>query len=410
MKYLYTSFFLLLILFPQLSFAGGYQVSLHSHKNIGMGLIGTSLNSDASSAFYNPGALATLEKDFSFVAGISGIRSITKFQKEYPSIYQALTDNPLGTPFYFYASAKIFNNISFGFAINTPFGNSLKWEDGWAGRFIIQEVNLQTLTFQPTISYNITENISLGAGLIIASGSFDMKRFLPVQNEFGEGSVTISGSKINYGFNAGILITPLSGLNVGLSYRSAIHMDIDDAEVLFSVPESVKQNFPSPNTVGTSLPLPANFDFGASYRFSEKVMAGISLNYVFWSVYKSLDFDFDLNTSVLTDSQNPREYKNTLIWRLGAEYHLLPDLYVRLGAYFDPSPVNTDYFSPETPGLNSIGLSTGLSFFPVNELSIDLSLLYVTGNERSVQYLPENFNGTYKSRAYIPGIGISYQF
>ena len=408
MKYLYT--LLVFILVSPITFAGGYQVSLHSHKNIGMGLIGTSLNCDASSAFYNPGALATLEEDYSFVAGISGIRSITKFQKEYPSMYQAVTDNPLGTPFYFYASAKFFKDISVGLAINTPFGNSLKWEDGWAGRFIIQEVNLQTLTFQPTISYNITENISLGAGLIIASGSFDMKRFLPVQDESGEGSATISGSTINYGFNAGIFIVPFSGFNMGLSYRSAIHMNIDDAEALFSVPESIEQNFPSPKTVGTSLPLPANLDFGASYRFSEKVMAGISLNYVFWSVYKSLDFNFDQNTSVLTDSQNPREYINTLTWRLGAEYNLFPDLYFRLGAYFDPSPVNTDYFSPETPGLNNIGLSTGLSFLPLSELSLDLSLLYVMGMERSVQYEPENFNGAYKSRAYIPGVGISYQF
>ncbi|MFN2395408.1 MAG: OmpP1/FadL family transporter [Bacteroidales bacterium] len=410
MKYLYALLFLFLILFPSRSFAGGYQVSLHSHKNIGMGLIGTSLNSDASSAFYNPGALATLEDDFSFAAGISGIRSVTKFQKEYPSLYQAVTDNPLGTPFYFYASAKIFKDVSFGLAVNTPFGNSLKWEDGWAGRFIIQEVNLQTLTFQPTISYNISEKISVGAGLIIASGSFDMKRFLPVEDESGEGSVTISGSTINYGFNAGVFIVPLSGLNVGLSYRSAMQMDIDDAEALFSIPASVEQNFPSPNTVRTSLPLPANLDFGVSYRFSEKVMAGISLNYVFWSAYNSLDFDFDLNTSVLTDSQNPREYSNTLIGRLGGEYNLFPDLYVRLGAYFDPSPVNTDYFSPETPGLSNIGLSTGLSFLPVSELSIDLSLLYVMGIERTVQYEPENFNGAYKSRAYIPGIGISYQF
>jgi len=37
------------------SFAGGYQVGLHSQRNIGMGLIGTSLSYDASALFYNPG-------------------------------------------------------------------------------------------------------------------------------------------------------------------------------------------------------------------------------------------------------------------------------------------------------------------------------------------------------------------
>jgi len=61
-----------------------------------MGLIGTSLIDDASSAFYNPGALAKIPSDYSFLAGVSGIRSITKFQLESPSIYQAATDNPIG--------------------------------------------------------------------------------------------------------------------------------------------------------------------------------------------------------------------------------------------------------------------------------------------------------------------------
>ena len=38
--------------------AGGYQVGLHGQKQIGMGLVGTSLSFDASSMFYNPGGLS----------------------------------------------------------------------------------------------------------------------------------------------------------------------------------------------------------------------------------------------------------------------------------------------------------------------------------------------------------------
>ncbi|MFW5758803.1 MAG: hypothetical protein ACOCYO_08990, partial [Bacteroidota bacterium] len=60
--------------------AGGYQVSLHSHRNMGMGLIGTSLNFDASTVFYNPGAISTLPERFSFSGGTSFIRSTTVFE------------------------------------------------------------------------------------------------------------------------------------------------------------------------------------------------------------------------------------------------------------------------------------------------------------------------------------------
>ena len=375
-----------------------------------MGLIGTSLNTDASASFFNPGAMANLPANFNFMAGISGIRSSTKFQSEKPSIYQVATDNPLSTPFYLYATARITENLALGLAINTPFGSSLRWEDGWAGRYIIQENSLQVITFQPTLAYRLSETVSVGAGFVLATGKVDLKRKLPFQSDSGEGEANISGSAINYGFNVGILLMPVPGMNIGLSYRSLIKMELDNAKADFFVPESLRHYFPEGNTIATSLPLPANMDLGISYRFSEKLMAGIALNYVFWSAYESLDFDFEINTTALHDIKSPREYSNTLIFRAGAEFQVLDNLFLRTGAYFDPSPVNEMYFSPETPGLNNIGLSTGLSFLPMENLSIDISFLYVMGLKKDVSYLPGNFNGTYKSRAYVPGLGVSYSF
>ncbi len=408
MKVIFTLFYIIITV--SVSIAGGYQLGLHSHKNMGMGLIGTSLNTDASTVFLNPGALGTLPSKYNFMAGISGIRSTTKFQLEKPSIYQAATDNPLGTPFYLYATVRIAENLNMGVAVNTPFGNSLRWEEGWAGRYLIQEISLQAITIQPTLAYRLNKNLSIGAGFVLATGKVDLKRKLPIQNESGEGELNITGNTVNYGFNAGILYTPVPDLSVGLSYRSLIRMELDNAEANFSVPESLRDFFPESNTVTTSLPLPANLDLGISYRFSDKLMAGINLNYVFWSAYESLDFDFEINTTALNDVRSPREYSNALIFRIGAEYQLWDNLFLRAGAYFDPSPVNEIYFSPETPGLNNIGLSTGLSFLPIENLSIDFSFLYVMGIEKDVSFLPANFNGTYKSRAYIPGLGVSYSF
>ena len=66
-------------------YAGGYQVGLHGQKQIGMGLIGTSLSLDASSMFYNPGGLSFMKPSFSFAAGVSPIRSFTAFRKNEPS-------------------------------------------------------------------------------------------------------------------------------------------------------------------------------------------------------------------------------------------------------------------------------------------------------------------------------------
>ncbi len=385
--------------------AGGYQVSLHGQKQIGMGLIGTSLNLDASASFYNPGALALMPQTLSIQAGASGIFASTAFRMQDPSVYQAQTDNPIGTPFYFYAAGMITDRLAAGLAVNTPYGNSLKWEDGWAGRFLIEEISLTAITIQPTVSYKISDNLAVGAGLVYVLGSVDLKRALPVEGSDGEGSVNIEGSTGNFGFNAGLLYAGDNGLNAGLSYRSQIDMEVDDGDATFTVPASLAGMFPD-SKVATMLPLPANLDFGLSYQVTRDLMIGMALNYVFWDAYEELAFAFEQNPD-LNDS-SPRDYSNTLIFRVGGQYRVNEALYLRAGGYYDPSPVNEIYFSPETPSLDNLAFTGGLSFLPMQNLSIDLSLLFILGLEGEREFAPANFGGTYKSRVLIPGLGISY--
>lgn len=403
--------FLLLILIIGISpaiYAGGYQVGLHGQKQIGMGLIGTSLNLDASAGFYNPAGLSLMPHRYSVLAGASGIMSSTAFRLPEPSDYQARTDNPLGTPFYLYAAGQIAGGLSAGIAVNTPFGNGLAWDDQWAGRYLIQEISMSTITIQPTLSYRFGESFSVGAGFVYAIGSVDMRRALPVQGPQGEGMVSINGSTTGMGFNAGMMYAGQQGLNIGLSYRSRIDMNVDDAMAEFSVPASLSLMFPQQNEVAVSLPLPANLDFGVSFQLNPQLMLGLALNYVFWSAYDTLAFDFAINTPALADSRNPRMYSDRLIVRLGGQYQVNESLYVRAGTYYDPSPANEQYFSPETPSLHNLAFTTGLSILPVSGLSIDISLLYIMGLQADRTYSPDNFAGTYKSRALIPGIGISF--
>ena len=75
-----TSILALLILAGNV-LAGGPQVSLHGQKQIGMGLIGTSLSLDASSAFYNPGALGLhYIRKLHISFGISPLRSYAVYR------------------------------------------------------------------------------------------------------------------------------------------------------------------------------------------------------------------------------------------------------------------------------------------------------------------------------------------
>ena len=404
-----TGLLLLLVFAAATTFGGGYQVGLHSARNIGMGLIGTSLSYDASTYFYNPAGGVFIKDRFSFSGGATLLMSRTTYQAT-DMIYQTNIQHKLNTPFYLYAAFKPYEDLSIGLAVNTPYGNKLAWEKDWRGRFLIQDIAFKAITIQPSFSYKFAKFISAGIGIVFTTGTVDMNKAIPLDSAGGEGSLNITGNAFNVGVNVGVMVKPVKGLSLGLDYRSKINMFVDDGDATFTVPYALQSNFPKTNQVAVNLPLPANLDFGASYEFNDKWMLGINLCYVFWSAYDSLKFTFTTKTPAVNESTTPTLYKNKLIARIGAQYNVTKLITIRAGGYYDPSPVQDDYLNPQTPSANQIGLTCGLSVFPVKGLSIDLSFLYVMGMQREGKYLPDNFSGIYKTNAYAPGFGLTYNF
>lgn len=408
----FTTLLLFLCLAATTAFGGGYQVGLHSARNIGMGLIGTSLSYDASSLFYNPGGAAFVNEKWSFSGGVSLLLARTTFQP-LNVIEQAHLEHKMNTPLYFYAAFKPTANLSVGLAINTPYGNGLSWGDNWQGRYLIQNLTFRAFTFQPTVSYKFKDIVGIGVGLVYAYGSVDMNKAIPYQGATGDGKLNINGSTGNFGFNAGIMVHPFKGLSIGIDYRSKIEMSVKGANATFTVPKSMSTSFPN-TKVDVMLPLPANLDFGLSYEFgkNKQWMVGLNLCYVFWSTYDSLVFSFEKVSAsqAITRSASPALYMNKLIPRIVAQYKMSDLLTIRVGGYYDPSPVKDDYLNPQTPSLNQIGMTCGISLYPVKGLSIDAAFLYIMGSKRSGTFSPDNFAGTYSNAVYSPGLGLTYNF
>jgi long-chain fatty acid transport protein len=402
------SIVMLLILSAALnSFAGGYQVRLQGQKQTGIGLIGTPFAFGASSIFYNPGSLSFMKDNTSISLGASGIFSHAIYGAK-DSDYKAETENPTGTPFYFYAATKVIEDVVVGIGVYTPFGNSNKWDDNWNGRNLIQDISLSAIFIQPTVSYKIGEKWGIGGGISIVMGSVDLTKALPSPVN---GQFSMEGKSSAVGYNLGAFFKPTDKLNFGFDYRSKVTMKVDNGNTTFSsIPSSLSEYFPSSGNFKAEIPLPANFDAGVSYQFTEKFMLAFELNMVFWSAYDSLIIDFEENNEKLADSRNPRKYSDSFIPRLGVEYKFSEKLIARAGVYYDPTPTNEEYFTPETVSLDQIAFTLGLSYVPVKGLSIDLSYLQLEGLESDKKYTPDNFEGTYRTRAFIPGIGLSYNF
>ena len=88
---------------------------------------------------------------------------------------------------------------------------------------------------------------------------------------------------------------------------------------------------------------------------------------------------------------------------------------MRAGLIVDQTPVSKQHYNPETPGETKIEPSVGLSFYPVPQLSIDASVLYVHGIKTTgtctypdlLLGKPSTFTAVYQVNAWAPSIGLT---
>jgi long-chain fatty acid transport protein len=392
-------------------FAGGFQVNLQGQKQTGMGHAGIGLALDNAALVFNPGALIFVDSLGSFSAGASFIIPRTVFLDP-NSTYVAQTINHTGTPLSVYANFKIKKNspLTFGFGLYNPFGSRVQWEDDWKGQFLLREISLKTFFYQPTLSYKISEKLGVGFGYVFANGDFSLRKGVPIQDSLGNyGEASLAGKATGNGFNAGVYYKLNDKFSLGLNYRSAVKVKVENGTADFSSAETVSQYFQD-STFNTQLNLPYMASIGFGYQLNQKMKIALDINYVGWKSYDSLNIDFAKNSDKLADVASPRLYKNTFIFRTGLQYQISEIFCIRAGAYYDQSPVKDGYLTPETPDSDKIGVSTGLSIAFKKWLHIDASLLYVEGLKRTDTNIETQFEATYKTKAVIPGINVGIKF
>lgn len=391
--------------------AGGFQINLQGQKQTGMGHAGTGLCLDNASILFNPGALSFLDSLKGIYIGASFIMPKSTYA-DYATRYVAHPVKHVGTPFTLYANYqfKKAKKLQCGLGIYTPFGSKVQWEDDWKGQFLIREINLKTIFIQPTVSYKIHEKIGIGVGFVYATGSFALRKGVPLQDSSGNyGEANLEGKASGYGFNAGIYFKANDKFSIGIDYRSEVKVSVASGTADFETPSSLDYKFPT-TTFSTQLRLPQVATLGLGYSINNKFKLAFDINFVGWKSYDSLIIDFADNTDALKDVHSARMYKNAYIFRLGAQYKLNEKWTVRLGTYYDMTPVQAGYLTPETPDADKLGITAGASFNITKKIHIDASFLYIEGKKRTDTNLETDFTGTYKTRALVPGVSLEYVF
>ncbi len=420
------------------AYAEGYQINTLSAKQNGMGHTGTALKLGAESMFFNPAGLGFSEKTLDLVGSISGIKANAKATID-DEIYK--TDNGISTPISVHAAFKIYNNLQCGISFYTPYGSSINWGENWPGAVLNQKVDLKTYTIQPTFAWRITPKLSVGAGLMISWGAVDLNKALISAESLNTmiapmsvgsttpASINLTGTAdVAVGINLGVMYDINDKWTVGLNWRSKQTMEVTrgKASVAYNIENpAIKQKIESMvkyinnAEFAAAMPMPQVFKLGVSYKPIKNLTLAFDAQYTNWKTYKKLCINFLDDNLKEYNQYIDKKYSDAWCFNLGAQYNLTNRFDIRAGLMIDTTPVNDNYYNPETPGMTKIEPSVGFSFRPINRLSIDFSFMYVAGlgiDNASVTYedmaLKKNVTLTadYKVHAFVPAIGIGYSF
>ena len=399
--------------------AAGFRVALQSAKQQGMGHVGVGLDTGPANIFFNPGAMALSESNG---ISINGSAVMPNVDYNMPgTTYQTSLEDNVGTPFAAYGSFNLSESIAGGIGVYTPYGNKVEWPDNWAGRYASQSVDLKSIFIQPTLSVALNDKFGIGAGFIYALGEVTLERGIPITTAGEEPDVTLEtdGFANGMGYNVGAYYRPTDEISFGFNYRSKVEVEAEDGIVTTeNIPTTAQPLFDATRFDAT-LPLPAEMAIGAGWEVTEKFTLAADLNYTFWNSYESLDFYFNGN---LGDSNgnpaepdvsvNSQDWEDSWTVKLGGDYSVNEKFALRAGGYYDFSPIPDENLAPITPDADRYGITGGFTFNPSQKFSIDGSILYINGEERTVLASESNLGlgQRYKNTAFAPALGINYSF
>jgi len=113
------------------------------------------------------------------------------------------------------------------------------------------------------------------------------------------------------------------------------------------------------------------------------------------------------------DSNAPKNWKDVIAGRFGAEYRVTDPLALRVGFAYDPSPVPSETMGPELPDADRLNYMIGVGY-KIGPVTIDVAGMYVDKFDRTVNNQNNatltGFNGTWKGDAWLASLDVGYRF
>jgi len=375
--------------------AGGFAIREQSAVFQGTAYAGNAAGGAISSMFWNPAAIALYNTGVNFEAVVAG-----KFDHSeivaLPGSTLAFLGASSGENGHStvlssgYATWALRPDLVLGLGINETYGFKNGTEPNgaasgrlWAGMTQTSRNEMKTRNYNPTVSYQVTPQFSIGAGLQVEYMALDHRQATGITAT--SVNMVQRGDGMAYGFTLGALWQPVAGTSIGLGYRSRItHNLLGDVNFETPPPALPIQDVGKAG-ITMRLTTPDIVTLSLRQRITDQFRIMGTVEWARWSNFETLRAVCTTGSNIVNllgcpgtgavQFTFPLSYQDGWYVSGGAEYDVTRELTLRAGLAWERSPIRSpaDRLAWLPLDADTTWVSAGLSWQFMPQAKLDLA-------------------------------------
>lgn len=382
-----------------------YEPSAAAHA-LGGATVGKAV--DASANFINP---ATLDD-------LTNVTITVGFVTEHPRCkvnVNGVRDERLDAGLFWLPHFMLAVPLPYGFTLglggDAEYGLGTKYDHGWSMEWSTRETTVQGYVLTPNLSYAITDDWSVGAGLRWLYFDFEQYSAFPL---FGGSQNRLKGNNgfEDIGWQVGTRYKILDNLSVGLVYKAEIDATIKGKCTYDPQLSPYLKN----GDAHAKMKLPQSVTGGVNWDITDTVHLGAAVSWTEWSTFDTLIFNLP-KCAVLPTGQKPvgLYWHDTWRFAIAPSWDFLDDWTFMLSYIYDMDSTDSHQTSAMLPPADRHILGGGFRWRATDNLELTLSYtcIFMAGGDMMTKspYTGANYRlHSHDGFCHAGGFSVTYKF
>lgn len=252
--------------------------------------------------------------------------------------------------------------LALGFAATGNFGLAESYDEGWAGRYYIQEATLLGVSLLPAVAWQVSETVSAGAAANLMYGVLNEK--VAINNITGpDGRLELDDTTWGYGLNLGLMYDAGAGTRAGLTWTSQVALGFEAPAQFTDLAPGLSAILGARGlldaNVGMGLRVPQTVMLSTYRQLNPRVALLGSVGWQQWSKFGRVDVGVDSNDPVSLTTTST--FSDTWHGALGLQHQANDSWRLDVGVGYDSSFQDSAKISPALPADSAWRFGLGLN-------------------------------------------------